>query len=229
MIGASRAGLLLSKNIVYGDPYFEDVVLLIPFEGENNSTTFTDHSLYSKTLSPVGDVCIKTAQSKWGAGSAYFDGTWDRIMVTPGGSELNLGTSNFTLEGWVYPSGSGSPLIDNQSSTNYFNIYFPGSTEFGLLIGGSWVFSSIAVSANQWNHIAIIRSGTDWFVYVGGKYKNTGSTLSNPSINLTTATTIGGYNGGHYFTGYVQDIRITKNVIRYTETFTPPTEKFYHP
>jgi len=64
------------------DPYFTRTTLLVPFNGANNSTVFTDYSFNPKTLTAVGNAKIVTAQSKFGGSSGYFDGGGD-YLTTP--------------------------------------------------------------------------------------------------------------------------------------------------
>ena len=72
-----------------GDPYYHATALLLPFTGANNSTTFTDASPNPKTITPYGNTKISTAQSKWGSGSGYFDGSGD-YLTTPDHTDFVL-------------------------------------------------------------------------------------------------------------------------------------------
>ena len=65
------------KTVTGGDPYYSAVSLLLPMDGTNGSTTFTDSSLNGLTVTAVGNAQISTTQSKYGGASGYFDGTGD--------------------------------------------------------------------------------------------------------------------------------------------------------
>lgn len=206
------------------DPDYSSVSLLLHCDGTNGSTTFTDDSPSPKTVTANGNAQINTAQSKFGGASAAFDGAGDYLSA-PNSTDLQLGSSNFTIEMWVYnATGQGSfALISkgsewrlNNDSNRWVWSNAPGSSNV-FVIGGS-------VSAATWTHLALVRNGTTTTLYKDGV-----SVASGTSANVTDSTgalTIG-YDGSMPdWNGYVDDIRITKGVARYTADFTPPTEAF---
>ena len=52
------------------DQYWRNVVLALPMDGANGSTTFTDISPTPKAVTRYGNAQISTAQSKFGGASA---------------------------------------------------------------------------------------------------------------------------------------------------------------
>lgn len=208
------------------DPYFSDVILLLPMEGEDNSTTFTDISLTPKSVTANGNAKISTTQSKWGNGSGYFDGVGDYLSMS--NAAFAFGTSNFTIEMWVYPSGSGS--FQTFVSTRDVN----QGIFFGLNTGGLYpvcynkstmlALSPISLSSAQWNHVALSRSGSALTIFVDGMIAvkvgiSENFTSSILRVGITDTSLI------YPFTGYLQDIRITTGIGRYGN-FTPPNKLF---
>ena len=76
---------------------------------------------------------------------------------------------------------------------------------------------------NTWQHLAVVRNGNVYTIYVDGVSKAT--TTSSDLINSgTDPIQLGIINGSQYPTvGYLQDLRVTKGLARYTANFTPPT------
>jgi hypothetical protein len=79
------------------DPLYGSVILHLPMTGENNSSTFFDASETGSTATPQGNTKISTAQSKWGNGSAYFDGDTDWLAVA---LSRSINTSDYTIRFW---------------------------------------------------------------------------------------------------------------------------------
>ena len=121
------------------DPYFNNVVLLLHMNGANSGTTFTDSSSFARTVTTYGDAKTSTTQSKFNGSSGLFDGTTDRLSV-PASSDFNMGSGDFTIETWIYPTTLGGTqyLFDSGGNSPTYvriqdGIYFLTHLELGLV------------------------------------------------------------------------------------------------
>jgi len=208
--------------IISDDPYFADVSLLLRGDGTNGSTTFTDGGPNSFTITANGTAQISTAQSKYGGASMYFPGT-NAYLSTPSNAAFQFGTGDFTIEFWVYLSGSGSLFSNSTSSlgSNCLNcrLYSYGTLDFYTSGGAEYTSLTSAVTASTWTHLAFVRSGNTVTIY-----KNGTSIGSNANWGINLNLTNFYINGGRDGNGqkYYDDFRITKGIARYTSNFTPP-------
>jgi hypothetical protein len=222
------------------DDSFGSVQLLLKMDGANESTTFTDSSGTPKIITRFGNTQISTAQSKFGGASAYFDGTGDYLTVPYTTAAFDWWTEDFTLECWVYAASFSSwnipssppALIGNLdqhgSGVNYWSF---GPTNTGFLqfhfFSGSSNFRTTTnqLTTGQWNHIAMTKSGATIRLFVNGVVGLTTTLSSTPQSSTSYPLVIGQYNS-YSIDGYVDELRITKGVARYTANFTPTTEPF---
>jgi len=197
-------------------------------------TNFTNAGIYDATakndLETVGNAQISTTQSKFDGSSMYFDGTGD-YLVTQSSALNALGSGDFTIEMWLYPSNTSSAyraIIASDAytaTTNGWTVYQNGtSIEMYYASGGSTpnIFTATsALTSSVWQHFALVRSSGTLKAYVNGTQV---ASVSN-SINFVgDKIFIGDNNAGNYFfNGYIDDLRITKGIARYTASFTPPT------
>jgi hypothetical protein len=134
---------------------------------------------------------------------------------------LNSSTGSFTIEGWINPS---------ESMTSASGIIFLKQDSVALLIdnanlgvrlnGGVWsnFSTSASVRINEWQHIAMVKSTTNLYLYLNGSlvYQNA-SVVANISSN-TKYVGIGGdgWNGTStltspqtsLFSGGIDEVRI---------------------
>jgi hypothetical protein len=230
------------------DPYFANVSLLLKADGANNSTTIIDSSPNNLTVSRFGETKISTTQSKYGSSSIYFDGNGDYLTV-PSSNNLNFGTGSFTIEMWINPTivsntqqkylfgkranGTAAKWMlsymdyTTTSGINKYRLYF-----FASFNGTSWGISksfvgSQYINPNAWTHLAYVRNGSDWKVYINGIGYLLGTSSDSISFDAS-AFGIGTNTGGvpsvanSAYRGYIDDLRVTKGVARYTANFTPP-------
>lgn len=233
----SRA--LLTRRRISGaanDPNFANVSLLLHLNGTNGSTTFTDSSGTPKTVLGNNNAQISTAQSKYGGASAIFDGTSDFIYCSgTAPSDLVFGTGDFTVEFWLYRNSSQvnpiSVLFDTRPNTTqgiYPTIYVDNGV-IKFFTNSSDRITGSSLSSSTWLHIALCRSSGTTRLFVGGTQVGSNYTDSNNYIcglnrPIFAASGFDGTTLEH--TGYIDDIRITKGVARYTANFTPPTAQF---
>jgi hypothetical protein len=186
-------------------------------------------------LETVGNAQISTVQSKFGGSSISFDGTGDYLVSNSAITDLYaFGSGNFTIEFWLYLSvapGAGGymNIIDfrpQSTSGAYPSIYLDGSNatlKYYTNSADRIIGSNLATAT--WYHIALCRSGTSTRLFLNGT--QTGSTYSDSTVYLNAVKRpFIGLNSWDVstgaFNGYLDDLRITKGVARYTNNFTPP-------
>jgi hypothetical protein len=196
---------------------------------------FTNGSIIDSTaknnLETVGDAQISTSVKKFGTGSLKFDGTGDALVI-PKSSPFDFGTGDFTIEAWVYPTATGGVkmIVDSRASDALeaycFNIITTEKLDF--IYSSSRITSTGSIAQNAWTHVAVVRSSGTIKLYINGTVD--GSATYSSAINAQQAIAIGGGRStggsgvtGYYFNGYIDDLRITKGVARYTSNFTPPS------
>ena len=148
----------------------------------------------------------------------------------------DFGTGNFTIECWIWPetlntsygtSSLGTVLdldVSLGSGTTWWVIHQNNNGGLDFASNSAVVLSSTnsVLTAQTWQHIAVVRSGGTIAFYVDGISR--GTTSNSNSIGSVRDLYIGRQSGqNRYFKGYIQDVRITKGLARYTNTFTPPT------
>lgn len=210
------------------DPNFASVVALLHFDGTNGSTTITDQ--IGTTWIAQGNAQISTAQSKFGGASCAFDGTGD-VISGPNTTLFDFNTGDFTMEGWFYlASTSGTQQIfagDNNAATSIF--FNAGVPTIGRKNVATDLAASSSLTVNTWTHVAWSRAAGTLRVFIGG---TSAGSVSAGTIIYSTSTSpcyIGCANTTTFafpYNGYMDDLRITKGVGRYTANFTPPTAAF---
>jgi len=192
----------------------------------------TDSSMINN-LETVGDAKISTTQSKFGGSSMAFDGTGDYLAASPNVTN-NLGTSDFTIEAWIYLTSSSTYQFLIGSSNNVsgymmVGLNVPLSPTSTIALGKSgqtWPVqfgAGTTFTSNTWTHIAITRSGTTNRAFINGVQLGSNVTDSTNWTFPSDTMWIGNQSGGNSLNGYIDDLRITKGLARYTTTFTPPT------
>jgi len=202
--------------------------------GVYDGTTIND-------METVGNAQVSTVQSKFGGSSVYFDGSGD-YLAAASSPNLSLASANFTLEMWMY-HGTGAyvtsqPLLTQNWSTtwgtNFWSLHADHSSStagkftfwvYNFNTGSSPMLISTSTSkTSTWNHIAIVRNGNSFTMYVNGVSEATATFSGSMDGGGSWPIYIGGPNQA--YDGYIDDFRLTRGVARYTSNFTPPTQAF---
>jgi hypothetical protein len=123
-------------------------------------------------------------------------------------------------------------LFDQRTSAaSQLSVYVESNAggNLRLFVNGSYVLtSSNAMTTSTWNHVAISRaSGTTRFFINGVVSTNT--YVDTNDYGTTKPLVIGAtFAGGTAFNGYIDEVRITRGIGRYTETFTVSATPFVY-
>jgi hypothetical protein len=171
---------------------------------------------------------VSTTQVKFGTGSIVYAASSNGITV-PSQPYTTLGTANFTIEFWLYLNSTANGDFYDQRSTGTqaAPVLQLGSSAMTYYVSNVTQITGSALSTGQWYHIALTRSGTNTRLFVNGTQQ--GSTWTTDSTNYVSNNLgIGCYlpTPTNSSNCYLDDIRITNGIARYTANFTPPTSAF---
>ena len=236
----------VNGTAVYTAPFEVPTSKLTAIPGTEYLFNFDNPKVITEQTTPIsGRVAISDQVTKYSPTSMYFGGT-DGLYLASGYGAVatNFQGGDFTMECWVYPTNnltSTQMLFYGQSATvqagmriasgslQLFNGPANGSVKASASLSG--------VSINQWIHCAIVRYNNTVNVYVNGV---SGASVSDTNKYSRTTTDVGKISIGTYFwsaadqdfsgrnqeygfVGYMEDLRVTEGVARYTSNFTPPT------
>lgn len=221
-------------------------VLMLHFNGEDGSTTFTDDSFSSHTVTAHDDAQIDTAEKKFDTGSALFDGAGDYLTI-PDSPDWDLTDGGFTIDSWL--RWNDVPITNETIITQYEDAqdlwYFNwGPNVLGADIGGllcgfisytggyhDWTtYTSIwTPAADTWYHIALVKESgyVSANIYIDG-VDTTGYVEAYDGYPYSVAGSLRiGYEQdmGGYFNGHMDEFRISK-IARWTSDFIPPAELY---
>lgn len=192
-------------------------------------------STMQNNLETAGNAQLSTAVSKFGGSSMSFDGTGDYLknLTTP----LASLQGDFTIECWLYWTAhstyggivscannniaaaptSGWAFVFYSTSNK---LYFETGTGFSLQ-------TTNTIPSSEWNHVAVVRSGSTITHYLNGVANGSGTSSAAFNVSTTDNFVIGVDRGlSNTLTGYIDDLRITRGYARYTSNFTAPTAAF---
>jgi hypothetical protein len=225
-----------------GDPYIDDVVLLVHFDGVDAATATTDVKGHALTF--AGNAQLDTAEKKFGTASYLGDGTGD-YLSTPDSDDWYL-PGEFTIEAWVKPNFSGiktgyiiahgtfvNPNFDwalrytytNATTKRFVFEFYPTGSSASVKSADT---GGLDIDQGVFHHVAAVRNASNEFrIYLDGVDVTVGVQSDASTTNTTGSLHIGTLiAGSQSYVGWIDEVRITKGVCRYTGNFTPPTEAF---
>lgn len=215
-----------SGNITPVDPPWANVSSLLHFNGTNGSTTITDEK--GKTWTAAGNAQISTSNVQFGSGCLLLDGSGDYVS-TPYSADFDFGSGDFTIEGWfrpeAYPSSGQVAILAaiNSNTTTYAQVRLAISNTGALTVllgtaAATWHNTSAAATGgtlplNTWSHVRVKRQSGVLIAEINGvqvlSYAAAVS-LYAYSSNTYVGTVRSSGNPAFFFTGRVDDFRVTK-------------------
>ena len=171
----------------------------------------------SNILTTFGAAIVSTSKFKYGTSSIYYpvpSALYNYVMI-PNRQEHVIGTSDFTIEAWVYWISGTCFMLDKGSQ-----FYLSDAGVYMWQGGGNYpiIQAGLPSIANTWTHISFSRAGGVSRVYRNGIMVAEAVDASNYN---STATAYIGNNPTGNFNGYIDDFRLTIGKSRYG--FTTPT------
>lgn len=173
----------------------------------------------------VGDKITANQTGKGHSFSAIVNSVLStgNYLSVPQSADLQLETGDFTFEVWIFRQRthieeilcSTQPLNQDKGwvvgidSKNYLTFEFPGTKK---------AISNQKLETRKWYHVCVQRSGNTLTLFINGKKRS--STTWNDGTVSSNNVSIGRYDV-ITFQGFMNDLRITKDVARYSKDFTP--------
>ena len=204
-----------------------ETVLLLHMNGANGSASFTDSSDKQHSVTASGNAQTGTAQSKFGGSSVSLDGAGDYLTLSSN-PDWDFGMGDFTIDFWVRfnTAGAGQCFID-RNETSIFSIRIGGDGNLKFEIMGAAVVNyAWSPATNTWYHIAAVRSGTQAMLFINGNLTGSGANSSNISGNGDVVIGALALSKVHNLNGWIDELRGSKGVARWTANFTLPAEEY---
>ena len=169
--------------------------------------------------------------------SVLFNGSTQYLSVA-NNAAFNLSTNNFTAEAWVYLTNSNAQqtiigqwsgnvggttlswIILTSNDANRYARFLISNNGSGVI--GDYI-STNAIPLNTWSHLALVRNGSAFNLYLNG-ISVTSTSTSVSVYYATNAITIGATSSpGQFLGGYISNARIINGTALYTASFTVPT------
>ena len=212
---ASRGGI--------SDPFWDNVVLLVQMAGSPGATALTDKSKYAHTITYYTGAGLSNAQA-WSGGAGVSLAMPNRHEVTDN-AIFDFGTGALTIEFMGYfPSSGGGFMFGIPYASG--DIGIGANASFGDLDftgpGGSGR-SAVALPRNEWVYVVYSRTSGDICSIWAKGVQHRSVSGDSIAVNMNSTLRIGGVNGSTNSTsGYIDQLRITKGVARYTVASPPP-------
>jgi len=218
------------------DPYFNKVDVLMHFDG----------NFINSARSGMTATVVTTGLLSFTTGTfANADGTGGALRIPGvGGNSVNVGqwasqepqlAGDFTIEMWfsydesANGSGINRTLLARNSAIGSYNIYIYNQntiyfSTYGNSVSFAWNQGTYFL-ANVWYHIAVVRSNGIVRFFINGILQTTTLSTTEP---LGGPWKIGGYsdNVNYPWNGRIDEVRITRDVARYTANFIPSYRPF---
>jgi hypothetical protein len=187
---------------------------------DGTTTTFVDSSTANpKTITANGNATQLSLHADFAGKrtAGFFNGTTDYVVV-PDSADWDFGNGAYRVDVYVnQTTATGNQAILGRNSTSEFLLQVEsGVPKLYTGVGGGTLIitSSQTLTANTWNKISVVRTGTGTnqttlLVNDANGVNGTDSFNYSSSSNLAIGITKDS-SGGNYFSGWMKNLTITK-------------------
>jgi len=184
---------------------------------------FTNAGIYDASakndLETVGSAQASATQEKFGTTSMAFNGTTD-YLLSPDTPNTQLGTGDFTIDGWVYLTAANVAygIISKGTGTTGWSVNITSGNKLQFSYTATALTGATSLSSGTWYYFAVVRSGTgtgNLKLYLGTTGSTTLDATSGGAVtdnfNQTNSMYVGASRTGTtLLSGYLDEIRVTK-------------------
>lgn len=199
----------------------------------------TDSSASARVLTN-NNVTFSSIIKEFGGYSGYFNGV-DSYLSIPSSADWSFGTSSLTIDMWAYwvDTAGTQDLISQAVSggnSQYWRISQLNGTTLRFTMADAVgttllaLSASVDISKNTFHHIAVVRDSTTFTLYFNGEAVDTETSSASFVAQASTNIEIGRFGPGgsptFYMNGYIDEVRISTGVARWTSDFVPPSFEY---
>lgn len=201
--------------------------LLLNFTNANIIDNSMGTNISGSNSGTLNNIASNTV--KYGAGSLWFNAN---IFACSNSTKTQLGTGDFTIEGWISfnnSSGSGVAYVSKGTSVTGWEVVNSSTNTLQFSYTATSLIGTTVMKSLTWYYFAVVRSGSaigNLKIYLNGVLDATSTVAVTTNFNQTSDMYLGSTRGGvaTNLVGNIDDLRITKGVARYTANFTPPQQ-----
>ena len=201
-------------------------------KGGTISAPFAGH-----TIVVGGDTKHKTDKSVFGGSSIYFDGTGDYLQVadTGRGNDFNIWAAedvDSSVEAWCYFDADPGTATHTIASTwpvgspaTAWEFRTDGaSLNMNITVSGTVIMgitgNQHGMSVKRWHHCAFTKNGSLGTVLIDGIPIDSATGTAYATVGFDDTLDIGrrAYHNDLYFHGYMDEIRISTGIARYSKS-----------
>jgi len=247
---ASITNTQISYQFPNNDPFYDRVGLFMEMSGVSGTRAFVDSTDKTYIIpyrddtiyNTSADIKLSNLDFKSTPTSARFNDIYSHLRVFDSGNVLYFGDKNFTIEYWYKPTIYAEMSVVSRRKGNVWPVYGNAgwtlsSTRFRAKIGETWRDNWIDdnvnlpnIPVNEWTHVALTRYNNTYRLFRNGAMVGSffnSSTLDETSgplvIGTSSSVQINGTENNYSLIGFLDNLRITVGLARYTQNFIPDT------
>ena len=232
--------------MAFCDTLFENVVLLLHFNGTDGDQTTTDASTYGRTMTFGNSAEIDDAQSQFGGTSCLFtkaggQNPSESFVEAADAAELQLGANSlYTCEAWVRKAADNdrqviaSKYLNTGNQREFWFAAQSGNLILSMHANGTGTLVLSLTQAHSlgdaaFHHVAFERNGDSVSLYQDGTMIRS-IAFTSSVFNGTEPFRIGKFRSSGFtddaWNGHIDEFRLTIGATRYDGNYTLPTSEF---
>jgi Concanavalin A-like lectin/glucanases superfamily len=227
----------VTGSAVYTTNFTPPTSLLTAIAGTSlltlQSNRFVDNSANNFTITRIGDtrvapwspfLPITPYVTDVAGGSASFNGSTTGLL-TASNANLSLGTGDFTMEAWIYPTATAvnwQQIVGPTYGANNVALLLNLGVNLVAYTSSTTLTWSNIVRPFEWNHVVLTRQSGVLKMFHNGVEFTTTAAFSN-NMNETVFAIGRRGAGGEQFAGQISGVRVVRGTAVYTSSFALPS------